>query len=79
MFGFGDAMFLGSTATTNLTKPVVGIVATATGQGYWLLGSDGGIFAFGNATFHGSYGGRPALRGQPSFVAISATPATRAG
>jgi SpoIID/LytB domain protein len=28
-------------------------------QGYWLLGSDGGIFSFGNAGFHGSMGGQP--------------------
>ncbi len=25
--------------------------------GYWLLGSDGGVFSFGNAQFHGSTGG----------------------
>ena len=25
--------------------------------GYWLVGSDGGIFSFGAATFHGSMGG----------------------
>jgi len=30
---------------------------TADGHGYWLVASDGGIFAFGNATFHGSMGG----------------------
>lgn len=55
------------------------MAATSTGQGYRLLGSDGGIFTFGDATFHGSFGGNSALRGQPSFVALSATPATRPG
>jgi hypothetical protein len=29
---------------------------TVTGEGYWLVGSDGGIFTFGDATFHGSTG-----------------------
>ena len=29
---------------------------TGSGQGYWLVASDGGIFAFGDATFHGSTG-----------------------
>lgn len=27
--------------------------------GYWLVGADGGIFAFGAATFYGSMGGKP--------------------
>ncbi|GIU90491.1 MAG: hypothetical protein KatS3mg010_1590 [Acidimicrobiia bacterium] len=30
---------------------------TPTGHGYWLVASDGGIFAFGDARFHGSTGG----------------------
>jgi hypothetical protein len=29
---------------------------TPNGQGYWLVASDGGIFAFGNAPFLGSTG-----------------------
>jgi len=29
---------------------------TADGAGYWLVASDGGIFSFGDATFHGSTG-----------------------
>jgi hypothetical protein len=28
-------------------------------DGYWLVAADGGIFAFGDATFHGSMGGQP--------------------
>jgi hypothetical protein len=30
--------------------------STKTGQGYWLVASDGGIFTFGDAAFHGSTG-----------------------
>ena len=30
------------------------MASTPTGQGYWLVASDGGIFAFGDAGFHGS-------------------------
>jgi hypothetical protein len=33
------------------------MAATPTGKGYWLVASDGGIFAYGNATFRGSTGG----------------------
>ena len=32
---------------------------TPTGHGYWLVASDGGVFAFGDATFHGSTGALP--------------------
>ena len=44
-----------------LNAPITGMAPTATGDGYWLVASDGGIFAFGDARFHGSTGGRPAL------------------
>jgi hypothetical protein len=34
------------------------MAATADGGGYWLVASDGGIFSFGDAVFHGSMGGQ---------------------
>jgi hypothetical protein len=54
----GDSNFAGSTATTSLQ---VGSSAPASaqatsGHGYWLVGSDGGIFSFGSAQFYGSTG-----------------------
>jgi hypothetical protein len=39
-----------------LNKPIVGMAATPSGQGYWQVAADGGIFAFGDAPFHGSTG-----------------------
>jgi hypothetical protein len=36
---------------------VVAMAATADGGGYWLVGADGGVFAFGDARFHGSLAG----------------------
>ena len=42
-----------------LNQPIVGMAATPSGNGYWLVAADGGIFAFGDAPFHGSMGGRP--------------------
>ena len=33
-----------------LNAPVVGIAATPDGGGYWEVASDGGIFAFGDAS-----------------------------
>src|SRR5258705_12952017 len=52
---FGGAPSLGA-PTMSLSAPIVGIGATRSGQGYWLLGQDGGIFSFGDAHFHGSTG-----------------------
>jgi len=45
-------------ASASLRPPFVAMASTPSGNGYWELGSDGGVFAFGGATFHGSMGGR---------------------
>jgi len=39
------------------SRPVVSVVPTPVGQGYWLVGSDGGIFSFGDADNLGSLPG----------------------
>ena len=44
-------------AAMHLNQPIVGMAATPDGGGYWLVASDGGIFTFGDAVFHGSTGG----------------------
>jgi hypothetical protein len=41
----------------HLNAPIVGIATTPNGKGYWLVASDGGVFAFGDARFFGSMGG----------------------
>ena len=58
IFAFGDAPFYGSMGGAALNQPVVGMAATPTGEGYWLVAADGGIFAFGDAAFYGSMGGQ---------------------
>jgi hypothetical protein len=45
----------------HLNDPVVGVVATSDGGGYWLVAGDGGVFAFGDAPFRGSAGGMGSL------------------
>ena len=47
---------------TPLNQPIVGMAATPDGKGYWLVASDGGIFALGDAGFFGSTGGTPLNR-----------------
>jgi len=49
----------------------VGITGTTTGKGYWLAASDGGIFAFGDATYLGSMGGQHLNK---PVVGIAGTP-----
>lgn len=38
----------------NVNAPIVGIAITPTGKGYILVGMDGGVFAFGDATYLGN-------------------------
>lgn len=44
-----------------LDAPIKAMAATPDGKGYWLVGSDGGVFAF-NAPFEGSTGGMALAR-----------------
>jgi hypothetical protein len=37
-----------------LSRPIIGMRSLPTGDGYWLVASDGGIFSFGQANFHGT-------------------------
>src|ERR1700730_7307873 len=55
-FGFGDAHAF--SALSSLAAPIVGMAATPSGAGYMLVATDGGVFAFGDAAFRGSMGGR---------------------
>ena len=65
IFTFGDAGFFGSIpglgfapagtgAAKKLNAPIVGMVPSTDGGGYFMVGSDGGVFAFGDAKFEGS-------------------------
>ena len=55
MFAFGDAAFLGSLPGRGIhVGNVVGIAATPSGAGYWVIGGDGIVYAFGDAPNFGS-------------------------
>jgi hypothetical protein len=65
IFAFGDAGFhgsipglglnpAGSGLPNSLNAPIVGMVPSADGGGYFMVASDGGVFAFGDAHFAGS-------------------------
>ncbi len=62
--------WLSQAAPGHLNKPIVGMAPTGNAKGYWNVASDGGLFAFGNAKFHGSMGGQPLNR---PIVGMAAT------
>jgi SpoIID/LytB domain protein len=45
------------TVGTAITAPAVGMAPTPDGKGYWVVGRNGSLFAFGDATFEGSADG----------------------
>ena len=73
---YGGAPMLGTPATygIHLSRPVLGMAATPTGGGYWLVASDGGIFSFGDAHFYGSTG---SIHLNQPIVGMAATPTGR--
>jgi hypothetical protein len=70
--GTGPAIAAIRLPTVGWIPPSVALVSTPDGDGYWLAGQDGGVFAYGDAPFEGSL---PAL-GVPvdDIVAMAATP-----
>jgi YVTN family beta-propeller protein len=65
VFSFGDTQFYGSipalgihpygsSEPDSLDAPIVGMVPSADDGGYFMVGADGGVFAFGDAKFEGS-------------------------
>jgi hypothetical protein len=74
VLGFG-APQVAPPITSPLNSVVVAMapnpMAPANNEGYWLASADGGVYAQGNAGYHGSLG---ALRLQGPVVAMAATP-----
>lgn len=50
----GTAKHHGDALSLSLAGEIIASVSTRTGNGYYLLGSDGGVFTFGDAVFYGS-------------------------
>jgi hypothetical protein len=72
--GFGNDSYLSyldGARYYNLNSPIVGAVLTPDGSGYWMVGSDGGIFASGDAGFYGSTG---SLHLNKPVVGMASTP-----
>jgi photosystem II stability/assembly factor-like uncharacterized protein len=70
----GDAVNYGNLPERHVTvSNVVGMAVNAFGDGYWLVGSDGGVFAFGATRYKGSEGGKHLNK---PIVGMAADPAT---
>jgi hypothetical protein len=65
IFAYGSTQFYGSIPglglnpagsglPNSLNAPIVGVVPSSTNNGYFMVASDGGVFAFGDAKFEGS-------------------------
>ncbi len=63
----------GTSAPSNEASATTKANAPAPSSGYYEVASDGGIFTFGTATFHGSMGGQPLNK---PIVAMAEDPAT---
>ncbi len=79
IFSFGDARFYGSIPGTglnpagsglphSLAAPIVGMVPSVNRRGYFMVASDGGVFAFGDAKFEGSCPGIGSCSGRAVAV-----------
>ena len=53
------------------TSPIVGMTSTPDGQGYWLVASDGSVYAYGDAADEGSMTGRSLAK---PIVGMASTP-----
>jgi hypothetical protein len=84
VFAFGGARFYGSvpglglapagtTVGRHLDAPIVGVVPSIDDRGYFMVASDGGVFAFGDARFEGSCPGIGGCSGQAVAVAPDAS------
>ena len=71
--GFGNdnyLVYLLGAADVNLNAPIVAMAPMPDGAGYWMVGSDGGVFASGDAQFYGSTGN---IRLNQPIVGMAAT------
>lgn len=85
VFAFGDAGFYGSLpglgfapagtsgSVPKLTAPIVGMVPSSDGGGYFMVAADGGVFAFGDAHFAGSCPGIGGCKGSAVAVMTDAS------
>jgi hypothetical protein len=84
VFAFGGALYKGSIpglglapagsgGSRELNAPIVGLVPSVDGNGYFMVGADGGVFSFGDAAYEGSCPGIGGCSGTAVSVVPDAT------
>ena len=75
---YGDAEFFGDVSDLSLSGPIIDSAATPSDGGYYMVGADGGLFAFGDAQFFGALPGVLGKAGlNEPIVAITVTPSSQ--
>jgi hypothetical protein len=54
-----DEWFMEVQKHMSINRPACSIAFTPSGRGYWIAAEDGGVFAFGDAQYHGGMAGKP--------------------
>lgn len=69
-------LLLGAVAAgpSGAATPAVAGASTPSGAGYWLVGADGGVFAYGDAVFAGSTAGTRLAAPVVGMEAVPGTP-----
>ncbi len=52
------AQYYGAPEMRKTDLPIIGVITTSTRNGYWMVNAGGGVFAFGDARFLSSVGGK---------------------
>jgi hypothetical protein len=75
VYAEGTAQYVGGLGGVHINAPIVGIAAAAAGQGYILVATDGGTFAYGTQHFFGSVPGslKPGQQLVKPIVGIAVT------
>jgi hypothetical protein len=73
-FPLGQVLDMARGGTTTTGGGAVEICGTPSGNGYWVCGSDGGVFTYGDAQFFGSLGNEDLAA---PIVSMTATPSGR--
>lgn len=70
----GDNFLIAGRAPVKLNKPIVAVVETPTGHGYYQVAADGGVFTFGDAVLEPPADPLPSENLNAPIVAAAGTP-----
>jgi hypothetical protein len=69
-FSFGDATPYGSVSKKHLTAPITALGATSLNRGYWIVGKNGVLHAFGDIPHDGTLKAKPSTSAIVGFATV---------